>query len=124
MSHTITERPTETSFQRQWQWQNSVAVADLRGARLRSKFLSIPCSFLENLAKSYVGTPPPEGGRPLLWKMLDPPLSRRENRFSCGVCLNKNAFYRLQGKVMFLFLFVCSQGVSPLNGEPLVGRPL
>ena len=44
-----------------------------RGAPLRSKMFSISCSFRENLAKSYVGTPP-DGWHPLLRGILDPPL--------------------------------------------------
>ena len=44
-------------------------VADLRGARgtrvpLGVQILSISCSFWENLAKSYVGTPPGVGAPP------------------------------------------------------------
>ena len=46
-----------------------MAVADLR-----PKISSIPCSFSQNLAKSYVGAPPPEGWHPLLREILDPPL--------------------------------------------------
>ena len=41
--------------------------ADLGGparAPLRHKIFSISCSFSQNLAKSYVGAPPPEGWRP------------------------------------------------------------
>ena len=37
------------------------------------QILSISCSFWENLAKSYVGAPP-EGWRPHLGEILDPPL--------------------------------------------------
>ena len=41
----------------------ATTVADLRGgAPLRTKMFSISCSFSENLAKSYVGAPPPPGG--------------------------------------------------------------
>ena len=50
---------------------HDISVADLRGGRdgrasSRSKFLSISCSFGENLVKSYVGipqglAPPPRG---------------------------------------------------------------
>ena len=46
-----------------------------RDARpLGAQILSISCSFWENMAKSYVGTPPPGSWRPLLGKILDPPL--------------------------------------------------
>ena len=53
-------------------------MADLRGARgTRAppgvQILSISCSFWGNLAKSYVGAPP-GSWRPLLGKILDPPL--------------------------------------------------
>ena len=53
-------------------------VADLRGgydrrAPLRIQILSISCSFGENLAKSYAGAPP-EGWRPHVGEILDPPL--------------------------------------------------
>ena len=44
----------------------------LPGAQL----LSISCSFWENLAKSYVGAPPPPGElAPHFWEVLDPPLA-------------------------------------------------
>ena len=43
------------------------------------KIFSISCSFLENLAKSYVGVPsPPEGGR-ALWGIQGPPLVSERN---------------------------------------------
>ena len=58
-----------------------IAVADLGGrtrrakySPLRPKIFSISCSFSQNLAKSYVGAPP-EGWRPLLRGILDPPLN-------------------------------------------------
>ena len=41
---------------------------------LGAQILSISCSFWENLAKSYVGAPPPGSWRPLLGEILDPPL--------------------------------------------------
>ena len=60
------------------------SVADLGGtppacAPLRPKIFLISCSFSENLTKLYVGAPqppfpPPEGRRPLLQGILDPPL--------------------------------------------------
>ena len=58
-----------------------VAVADSRGVAPppRPKIFSILCSFSENLAKPYVG--PPEGWRPLLQGILDPPLHC--NRTGC-----------------------------------------
>ena len=42
----------------------------------RAQILSIPCSFWEILAKSYVGAPPPGSWRPLLGEILDPLLLR------------------------------------------------
>ena len=47
--------------------RHMIAVADPRGRPRRvpplwPKIFSISCSFLENLAKSYVGAPPPPGG--------------------------------------------------------------
>ena len=45
-------------------------------APLRPKVFSFSCSFWENLAKSYVGTPLSEGWRPLLRGILDLPLSK------------------------------------------------
>ena len=59
-----------------WLW--FVPVADLReGARdvypSGVQILSIPCSFWENLAKSYVGAPL-GSWRPFLGEILDPPL--------------------------------------------------
>ena len=55
------------------------AVSDLHSKILEARppgvqILSISCSFLENLAKSYVGAPPPEELAPLLGEILDPPL--------------------------------------------------
>ena len=65
-----------TCWQQQWQY----SVADLVGGRTqrappppRPKIFLISCSFSENLTKSYVGAPP-EGQRPLLQGILDPPL--------------------------------------------------
>ena len=52
-------------------------VADLGGARDTHppvQILSISCSFWENLAKSYVPRPPPQGWRHHLGEILDPPL--------------------------------------------------
>ena len=53
-------------------------VADLRRGREGRppwvQILSISCSFWENLAKSYVGAPPPGSWCPLLGEILDPPL--------------------------------------------------
>ena len=46
---------------------------------LRPKIFSISCSFSENLTKSYVGAPTPEGRRPLLQGILDPPLHQVQN---------------------------------------------
>ena len=46
------------------------------------KIFSISCSFLENLTKSYVGTPP-EGRRPLLQGILDLPLPSTVHRTWC-----------------------------------------
>ena len=40
----------------------------------RAQILSISCSFLKNMAKSYVGAPPAGSWRPLLGEFLDPPL--------------------------------------------------
>ena len=58
----------------------TIAVADLHSKMLDARpplgvqILSISCSFWENLAKLYVGAPPPESWRPLLGEILDPPL--------------------------------------------------
>ena len=49
-----------------------------RGAQgappLGAQILSISCSFRENLAKSYVGAPPPRGVGAPTGEILDPPL--------------------------------------------------
>ena len=56
-----------------------VTVADSRGRPPPPKTFSISCSFPENSAKPYVGAP--QGWRPLLRGILDPPL--RCNRTGC-----------------------------------------
>ena len=54
-----------------------------KGARapLQPEIFSISCSFSENLAISYVGSPPPspDGWRPLLRGILDPPMTGDSN---------------------------------------------
>ena len=56
-----------------------LTVADLRGGARDARtppgaqILSISCSFWGNMAKSYVGAPPPGSWRPLLGEILDPP---------------------------------------------------
>ena len=53
----------------------SVSVADLGGGARGAQILSITFSFLENLAKSYVGAPPPPGElAPPPEEILNPPL--------------------------------------------------
>ena len=62
---------TKTSFRKYY------SLVDLSGAQgtPRAQILSISCSFWENLAKLYVGAPPPpKGWRPDLEGILDPPL--------------------------------------------------
>ena len=67
------------------------AVADLRGTRgtrtpLGVQIVSIPCNFLENFAKLYVGaTPTPEGWRPHLGEILDPPLVWNQSNVTATV---------------------------------------
>ena len=55
---------------------------------LRAKFFSILCRFLENLTKSYVGTPS-ESRCPLLQGILDPPLPRSMTIGYCFPLLTK-----------------------------------
>ena len=49
-------------------------ILDASPSPLGAQILSISCSFWENLAKSYVGAPPPGSWRPLLGEILDSPL--------------------------------------------------
>ena len=75
----------------------SGAVADLGGAQGArappgTQILSISCSFQENLAKSYVGAPPPPGSWRPPGEILDPPLGgviefRGVPSKGCGTCL-------------------------------------
>ena len=63
------------------------ALADIRrgaqGTRapLGTKFSLISCSFQEILIKLYPSAPPPEGWRPLLGEILDPPLQCTEQSY-------------------------------------------
>ena len=53
-----------------------------------TKIFLISCSFLENLANLYAAAPLLEGWHPLLWGVLDPPLTCQSNRNACQ--LNRN----------------------------------
>ena len=69
------------------------AVADPRGGAPGAcppwtKIFLISCSFLENLANLYAPAPLLEGWHPLLWGVLDLPLTCQSNRNACQ--LNRN----------------------------------
>ena len=73
-----------------------LTVADLKGARGTSspsrglQILSIPYSFGQNLAKSYVGAPPGRVGAPL-GEILDPPLTCSEIKIHCDSLITQKS---------------------------------
>ena len=115
-----------------YQW---LTVADPRGRARRSppplspwpKIFSISCSFLENLAKSYVA-PPLEGWRPLLRGILYPSLAQWKKLFGWMAVYNSSNVIgivaedenektiglrdrRMYNYVMFLSVNVCGSKI-------------
>ena len=76
-------RISQEFIHHQW-WIQGGAGPCVRLLPLRTKIFLFSFSFWENLANLYVGTPPPEDWRPLLWGILDPHLiiSRAEQTMS------------------------------------------